>query len=236
MPTILITGASQGIGFDTALELSRRKDHHVIACSRNHERLQRLKEAAGGPDGGRLDIVPFDLTDQADQGTLSEALRDVQQIDVLINNAGLLINRPFAELSLADWRRMFEVNVFGVVGLIQFLLPKLRRSSGAHIVNIGSMGGFQGSSKFPGLSGYSAGKAALANLTESLAGELAGDGIRCNCLCLGAVNTEMLAAAFPGYDAPLNSEEMASFISYFALQGGRFFNGQVLPVALHDPG
>lgn len=236
MHTILITGASKGIGFETALELSKDPKNRVIAVSRNHERLLQLKETCAGSYSSEIDIVPFDLTRENDLPKLEAVLAEVNKIDVLINNAGLLINKSFEELTLADWRRMFEVNVFGVVGLVKFLLPRLRQSPAAHIVNIGSMGGFQGSSKFPGLSGYSAAKAALANLTECLAAELGGDNIKCNCLCLGAVNTEMLATAFPGYEAPLNSGDMAQFIAYFSLNGRHFFNGQVLPVALNDPG
>lgn len=236
MKTILITGASKGIGFETVLELSKDPANRVIAVSRNYDQLSQLKESCARLHSTSIDIVPFDLTREEDLAKLEEALAEVQKIDVLINNAGLLINKPFEALTLADWRAMFEVNVFGVVGLIKFLLPRLRQSPAAHIVNIGSMGGFQGSSKFPGLSGYSAAKAALANLTECLAAELGGDNIKCNCLCLGAVNTEMLATAFPGYEAPLRSEEMAQFIAYFSLNGRRFFNGQVLPVALNDPG
>ena len=130
---------------------------------------------------------------------------------------------------------MFGVNVFGAARLVQTALPQLKAAEKAHIVNIGSMGGFQGSSKFPGLSAYSASKGAIAILTECLAAELSGFGIRSNCLCLGAVNTEMLGTAFPGYKAPLNSDEMARFLFDFSQNGHQFFNGQVLPVALNNP-
>ena len=136
---------------------------------------------------------------------------------------------------MEDWQAMFEVNLFGPVKLIKNLLPFLQNASSSHIVNIGSMGGFQGSSKFPGLSAYSASKAALANLSECLAGELSSYRIACNCLCLGAVNTEMLKQAFPTYKAPLNSEEMAQFVYEFSTTGQRFFNGQVIPVTLTNP-
>ena len=97
------------------------------------------------------------------------------------------------------------------------------------------MGGFQGSSKFPGLSAYSASKAALANLTECLAEELKEKNICANCLALGAVQTEMLETAFPGYVAPVKSREMASFIAYFATRGHQFYNGKILPVSVSTP-
>jgi len=109
------------------------------------------------------------------------------------------------------------------------------REEHTHIVNIGSMGGFQGSSRYPGLSWYNAGKAALANLTESLGAEFSGRGIFINCLALGAVQTEMLDQAFPGYNAPIKPSAMAGFIGDFALHGHKFMNGKILPVALSNP-
>jgi NAD(P)-dependent dehydrogenase (short-subunit alcohol dehydrogenase family) len=128
---------------------------------------------------------------------------------------------------------MMEVNYFAPAGLIRSLLPMMKR--GSHILNISSMGGYQGSIKFTGLSGYSSSKAALACLTECLANELSAAGISVNCLALGSVQTEMLSEAFPGFNAPVSSEEMGKFIAYFAVNGGKFFNGKILPVALSTP-
>jgi NAD(P)-dependent dehydrogenase (short-subunit alcohol dehydrogenase family) len=152
----------------------------------------------------------------------------------LINNAGLLINKPFRELSPEDWQAMFAVNVFGVAEMIRALLPVFT-NDGGHILNVGSMGGFQGSAKFPGLSAYSASKAALASLTECLAEELKNDKIAVNCLALGAVQTEMLETAFPGFQAPVSSEEMGRLLAWFIRQGHTFFNGKVLPVSVSTP-
>ena len=117
--------------------------------------------------------------------------------------------------------------------MIQALLTLFPKQS--HILTISSMGGLQGSAKFSGLSLYSASKGALAVLTECLAEELSEQEIKCNCLALGAVQTEMLSKAFPGYTAPLNPEEMAEFIVEFALHGHRYFNGKILPVSLTTP-
>ena len=97
------------------------------------------------------------------------------------------------------------------------------------------MAGFQGSSKFSGLSYYSASKAALASLTECLAEELKEVGIRVNALAIGAVQTEMLAEAFPGYEAPLDPPAMAEFMKWFTLEGATYFNGKILPVSLATP-
>jgi NAD(P)-dependent dehydrogenase (short-subunit alcohol dehydrogenase family) len=103
---------------------------------------------------------------------------------------------------------------------------------GSHILNISSMGGFQGSVKFPGLSYYSASKAALACLSECLALEFDELGIKVNCLALGSVQTEMLEEAFPGYKAPIDAKKIGEFIADFAINGNKFINGKIIPVAL----
>lgn len=231
----LITGASRGIGRDTALELASDPDNLILALSRNEARLQDLARQARENTGrDAIIILPFDLTDP-DWPALAVAVRKMGGMDVLINNAGLLINKPFAELERSDWEQLFEVNFFAAVALIQRLLPELQRSENAHIVNVTSMGGFQGSSKFPGLTGYSTSKAAISNLTECLAEEFKDMGIAVNGLALGAVQTEMLNDAFPGMKAPVECAQMASFMAYFARQGHQFFNGKVLPVSVSTP-
>lgn len=228
MKNIIITGASKGIGFETVKLFLEETEYHVYAISRTIATLQALGHA-------RLTPISFDITSD-DFSNIESMLSNISQVDILINNAGLLINKSFMELTNDDWQRMFGVNVFGAARLVQIALPQLKAAEKAHIVNIGSMGGFQGSSKFPGLSAYSASKGAIAILTECLAAELSEFGVRSNCLCLGAVNTEMLGTAFPGYKAPLNSDEMARFLFDFSQNGHQFFNGQTLPVALNNPG
>ncbi len=157
----------------------------------------------------------------------------MDQVDILINNAGLLIHKPFGSFVEEDFDRMFAVNTKAVVFLVQALLDLL--NEGTHIVNIGSMGGFQGSVKFPGMSLYSASKGALAILTECLAEELKPKGIRVNMLALGSVDTEMLQQAFPGYSAPVNATEMARYIASFALTAHAVMNGKIIPLSLTTP-
>ena len=229
MKTILITGASKGIGFQTALNLASQ-GNKVFALARSLSELNKLTSSY--PD--LITPIDMDITDQNEYAKLFEALSDTPHLDGIINNAGILINTPFIESTIDDWRLQFEVNVFAVVQLIQSLRQKL--GTGSHIVNIGSMGGFQGSDKFSGLSAYSASKGALAILSECLNVELASDGIAVNCLALGAVQTEMLSQAFPGYKAPTSPETMAEFISDFTLTGHSIFSGKILPVALNNPG
>ncbi len=228
---ILVTGASRGIGYDTVKILAKDPSNKIIALSRNKSSMEELARAVAP---NTIQILPLDLTN-FDEVYLYSALSEIDSIDLLVNNAGLLINKSFEELSIEEWKNIFDVNVFGVVHLIKALLPKLKKKEGAHIVNISSMGGVQGSSKFPGLSAYSASKAAVINMTECLAEELKEDNIKVNCLALGAVQTEMLAEAFPDYKAPLTSQEMANYISWFALNGHHFHNGKMIPVAVSTP-
>lgn len=235
MKQYIVTGASRGIGRDTALALAAQPSNWVLALSRDLAGLERLEQAAreAGAEQ-RLHCLPFDIA-QPDMPQLMEILGQWGKLDGIVHNAGLLIHKPFDELSDADWQRMFQVNFFSPMTLTRTLLPLLEAAHGAHVVHIGSMGGFQGSSKFNGLSAYSASKAALANLTETLAEELKSRHIAVNCLALGAVQTEMLAQAFPGYQAPVSSAEMGGFVAWFTGQGHRFFNGKILPVSVSTP-
>lgn len=232
---VMITGASRGIGFDTALSLAASPDNTILALSRDAKKLCALAAKAKEMHGhDNIRTLPFDIT-QPDESAFTDLIDQAGGLDVLINNAGYLVNKPFEDMEPEDWQMAYESNVLGPAWLIKLSLPYLRKSKTPHVLNIGSMGGFQGSSKFPGLSVYSSSKAAIANLTECLAEEYKADGIVFNCLSLGSVQTEMLAEAFPGYRAPLTSEEMGGFISWFAREGGRFFNGKILPVSVSTP-
>jgi NAD(P)-dependent dehydrogenase (short-subunit alcohol dehydrogenase family) len=230
MTTFLITGASAGIGRATALTLSNIPDVRVLAIARRQERLKQLADAGGD----RLHYFAADLADAAATRDAIEWLSQYGPIDGLINNAGMLINKPFADLTDQNWESLFAINVLAPARLVRLLLPHFN-PAGAHVVNVSSMGGYPGSAKFPGLSAYSATKGALSTLTECLAEELKDRKIFVNCLALGAVQTEMLAQAFPGYKAPLQDHEMADFFAYFVRHGHRFFNGKVLPVSVGTP-
>jgi len=232
---IIITGASSGVGFEAVIELIVTGKHKVIALARSQNKLEKLAEIAVGlnPDAVIYPIV-FDIVhdDYADLQQFIKTNFD-GTVDVLINNAGALINKPFTELLETDVVEMLQSNYLGHVRIIQSLYPFM--PSGSHILNIGSMGGFQGSSKFTGLAAYSASKAALHTLTECLAAEFAEKGIAVNCLALGSAQTEMLEKAFPGYQSPVMAFEMGKYIADFALTGHKFFNGKILPVALTTP-
>lgn len=227
--TAIVTGASRGIGYEICKQLAA-KGHQVIAVARSVSPLKELENHA--PDF--ITAVPTDLTETDDVQQLAKHIKENQAgVDILINNAGALINKPFTELTLEDWRSQLESNLISAVHVTKSLLPQFQE--GAHIVNISSMGGFQGSAKFPGLTAYSVAKGALSILTECLAAELGDMDIKSNALCLGAVQTEMLEQAFPGIEAPIEADKMGSYITDFALNGSTYYNGKILPVALNDP-
>ncbi|MCU0369905.1 MAG: SDR family oxidoreductase [Bacteroidales bacterium] len=232
---IIVTGASRGIGFELVKLFAKDQHNRILALARKKAGLEKLRQiCAENHTGSKVTVIATDLS----QGDLSrillpEILTRMENIDILVNNAGILVNKPFELLEEEDFDLIFNSNVKTAYKLIRCLLPHF--SKDAHIVNIGSMGGFQGSVKFPGLSLYSASKGALAILTECLAEEFKERNIRVNCLALGSAQTEMLEEAFPGYRSPLSAEEMAAFIADFSMNGQRWFNGKILPVSVSTP-
>jgi NAD(P)-dependent dehydrogenase (short-subunit alcohol dehydrogenase family) len=238
---IVITGASQGVGYYTALALSKKGGNRVFALSRNAEGLKKLLSEAGQDSG--LTILVCDITDeQSVAETVQRIASNVSGIDVLINNAGRLINKSFSALAISDWKEVFDVNVFGTVRITKALLTLLSKGSiskeagiRAHIVNISSMGGVQGSMKFSGLSAYSSSKGAMITFSDCLAVELQPQGISVNSIALGSVETAMFKSAFPNMKASANPAEIAEWISDFALKGFEFFNGKVIPLSNSTP-
>lgn len=224
---IVVLGASRGIGASIVKIFAQNNDFQIIALSRNLSRMQEQFEAFDNVYSYAFDLSSVNVREKAE-----EIFTKFKKIDILINNAGALVNKPFAELSHDDISLSFQVNIIGVMGVTQAAIGFM---SQAHIVNISSIGGLQGSVKFPGLSAYSTSKAALCGFTELFAEEYKDTAITMNCLCLGAVQTEMLEEAFPGYVAPLSADEMASYITEFALNGNKWMNGKIIPVSLTTP-
>ena len=227
---IIVNGGTRGIGREVAIVLAKDPANEIIVTGRNEKALEMLSSYSGN-----IHTVSLDLTKSGEifDELLKKVNKHFTKIDILINNAGLLITKKFTETDSDEARLIMETNFFGPALCIRALKPFM--AEGSHIINISSMGGFQGSLKFNGLAYYSASKAAIASLSECLAAEFSDSGISVNCLALGAVQTEMLEEAFPGYKAPLTAKEMADFIVYFAKNGHKFFNGKILPVALSTP-
>jgi 3-oxoacyl-[acyl-carrier protein] reductase len=228
--TVVVSGASRGIGRELINFFLEKKGVQVIALSSHPAKFGALARKKN------FRALQADFSTENGVYEAAQAIRRIsKEVHVLINNAGLLVNKPFAAITSQELELVYRVNVFAPFLLSQQLLPLMGKKQKAHIVNISSMGGFQGSSKFAGLSAYSSSKGALSILTECLAEELKDKNIASNCLCLGAVNTEMLKQAFPGYKAQTSSKEMAAFIGEFALTGHHRFNGKVLPVSTSTP-
>ncbi len=225
MKTALITGTSSGIG----LELIKKFDKQGIRTIS----LSRSDIVSEHEFSSNLTHINFDITNDQDIKKLVEFLSSNSlQVDFLINNAGKLVNKPFLDQNEVDFKSTFDVNFFGIVRLIQSLFPFFKKDS--HILNVSSIGGIGGSSKFPGLSSYSSSKGALNILTEVLATEFK-EGPYFNTLCLGAVQTPMLEIAFPGYNAEVKPKDMAQFIYNFSTSNPLLFNGKVIPVSISNP-
>lgn len=225
MANIIITGSSRGIGFELA-KLFADEGHQVLALSRNEKPISSLNHP-------NISSFSFDLSNTSDLEKLHGFLKDWKTVDILINNAGKLLNKPFLETSSSEFEEVYKVNVFGVASMTKAVLPKMAKDG--HVVTISSMGGVQGSMKFPGLSAYSSSKAAVITLTELWAEEFKETGPSFNVLALGAVQTEMLEEAFPGYEAPTTASEMAEYIKDFALTGNKMYNGKLLQVSSSTP-
>jgi len=231
---VIVTGASRGIGFELVKQYAEA-GYEVLAISRNVDRLEYLKkECLSLNPQALVHVISFDLANGDFEAQLIPYINKCfQQVDVLINNAGALVAKPFTEISLEELERVYRVNVQAVFRLTQLLMPKF--SDKAHILNISSVGGVQGSVKFPGLTAYSSSKAALVGLTECLAEEYKETDLSFNCLALGAVQTEMLEEAFPGYEAPTTAKDMAAYILDFSLNGPKFYRGKILTVSKSTP-
>ena len=226
MKNVIITGTSRGIGIELA-RLFADAGHNVLALSRNAVPVQDMSLS-------NCKAFSFDITVSSDIEKVSAYIKEHwSQVDILINNSGLLVNESFSEINIQDFRRVYEVNVFGVAAITQAVIPFMRKDG--HVVTISSIGGIQGSLKFPGLSAYSSSKGAVITLSELLAEEFKDTGPSFNALALGAVQTEMLEEAFPGYKAPLTANEMASYIYEFALNANKFYNGKILQVSSSTP-
>ena len=226
MANVIITGSSRGIGYELA-RLFAQSGHRVLALSRNDKPIKELNEV-------NITAFPFDICNDKDFRKLENFLEgDWKTVDILINNAGQLLNKPFLQTTRIEFEEIYKVNVFGVAELTRLLIPRI--TLGGHVVTISSMGGVQGSVKFPGLSAYSSSKGAVITLTELWAEEFKETGPSFNVLAIGAVQTEMLEEAFPGYEAPISAKDMAHYIMDFALNGQRYYNGKLLQVSSSTP-
>ncbi|WP_294957989.1 SDR family NAD(P)-dependent oxidoreductase [uncultured Flavobacterium sp.] len=225
MKNIIVTGTSRGIGYELALKFADA-GHQVLAISRKIP--QALLEHQN------VTCLSVDLADETALDQVESFLSSTwKKVDAVVHNAGALLLKPFEQTTQADFESIYKVNVFAVANLTRICIPYLGK--GSHVVTISSIGGVRGSLKFAGLAAYSSSKGAVITLTELLAEEYKGKGISFNVLALGSVQTEMLNEAFPGYQAPISAEGMATYIYDFTLNGNKYFNGKVLEVSSTNP-
>lgn len=225
MKNIIITGTSRGIGYELAIQFASA-GHQVLAISRKIPQVLIENQ--------NITCLSVDLGKEEELTEVEKFLsHTLKKVDIVIHNAGSLLNKPFSQTTQEDFENVYKVNVFGVANLTRIALPYLQK--GSHVVTISSMGGIQGSMKFPGLAAYSSSKGAVITLSELLAEEYKEQGIAFNVLALGAVNTEMLQEAFPGYEAPISATEMADYIFNFALTGNKYQNGKIIQVSSSTP-
>nr|WP_294788428.1 SDR family NAD(P)-dependent oxidoreductase [uncultured Flavobacterium sp.] len=225
MKNIIVTGTSRGIGYELALQFAEA-GHQVLAISRKIPQTLLQHQ--------NVTCLSIDLSDENALQEVDQFLSSTwKKVDAVVHNAGALLLKPFEETTQADFESIYKVNVFAVANLTRICIPYLEK--GSHVVTISSIGGVRGSLKFAGLAAYSSSKGAVITLTELLAEEYKEKGISFNVLALGSVQTEMLNEAFPGYQAPISAEGMATYIYDFTLNGNKYFNGKVLEVSSTNP-
>ncbi len=231
---VLITGASKGIGAELVKQFAAESNNNIIAISRASDKLNQLSQYCEKQYENKIHIYSIDFLSGNFQSNIEEVLEKHKYFNVVINNAGYLLNKPLTKYTTEEIENIFKINTYAPVYICQQIMS-LNQNQPCHVINIGSMGGYQGSSKFPGLSIYSSSKAALANLTECLAEEYKDTSIKFNCLALGSVQTEMLENAFPNYKGQVTALEMAEYIYQFAINGHKYYNGKVIPVSKSTP-
>ena len=214
-PIAVVTGASSGIGAATAIALGRQ-GYQIVAGARRVERLERV----AGEDGLalRLDVTDEDSVNDF----VNQIARRFGRIDVLVNNAGGALGlNPVADAKDDEWIGMWKTNVLGLMWMTRACLPLLRKAKHGHIVNIGSIAGFE---TYKGGAGYTAVKHAVRAITRTLRLELSGEPIRITEVAPGLVETEFSVVRFHGdrkaakavYEGikPLTAEDVADCVVF----------------------
>ncbi len=198
---ILLTGASSGIGWATALELARHRPRLALAA----RRTDKLKELAALVEKSEAEamVISCDVSDPA-QGrkAVEQVLERWGAVDYLINNAGIMATEHFHDQHLAELEALMRTNFLGAAALIQTVLPHMLHRGTGHVLNVASIAGLMG---LPYMAGYCASKFALVGLTEALRREYYRTGVTFTVMCPGSVDTPMAAAS-------INDEKLAGLI------------------------
>jgi NAD(P)-dependent dehydrogenase (short-subunit alcohol dehydrogenase family) len=236
----LVTGGTSGIGRATAVAFAREGARVVVSGRREKEGLAVVEEITAG--GGTAHFVQADVAKEADVKRLVEAtVAKYGRLDVAFNNAGVELLGPITEVTEADYRRVFDINVWGVLTSMKYEIPAMLASGGGAIVNTSSVAGHVG---MAGASVYVATKHAVEGLTKVAALEFAKQGIRVTAVAPAAVLTDMIERFTGGSDSEQGKglaamhpvgrmgrpEEIADAVLYLTGDGARFTTGISLPL------
>ena len=210
--TAVITGAGQGIGRAIALKFAEG-GFHIVLVGRTREKLEAVAAQIKGMEQ-TASVHAMDVTDHSQAGHLAESLQD-KPVDLLVNCAGEALIKSIEETTEADWNRLLSINLTGPFLMVKALLPSIRQSENASIINIGSVAATGG---FAQITAYTAAKTGLLGFTRSLGAELRKDEIRVVMLCPGPADTPMRWAATPDFDPKmvLAAETIADTIWWLA--------------------
>lgn len=240
--TVVVTGASSGMGYYIALDFAK-EGATVIAVARRKERLETLAKEANGMAGKILPYVGDISSKEMAEGMIEFAVEQGSKIDILVNNAGIMDEfKPIDEMTDELWDRVMSVNLYGpVMAMRKAVQVMLKQETGGNIVNIASIGGVCGARAG---AAYTASKHAMVGLTKNTAFMYAKRGIRCNVICPGGVETEVMnsqtdvskfgvSRVMEGLDVSIpagQSEDIAAAVLFTASDESKFTNGAVIVI------
>jgi short-subunit dehydrogenase len=190
--TVLISGASSGIG-EALTSYFARGGYNLVLVARSEDKLQALARVLAADHGVKVWVEPADLSKRGAAKKLAARLRQQSiEVEVLVNNAGILEHGSFVEIGTVIHQRMIDLNITGLTSMLDHFLPPMVKRGSGRVLNVASIAGFQ---PVPSLATYAASKAYVLSLTESLSEELKHSGVSITCLCPGLTATSMLSGA-----------------------------------------
>jgi 3-oxoacyl-[acyl-carrier protein] reductase len=237
--TCVVTGSSRGIGREIALELGRHGASVAVNFRSSRDAASRVADAIDGMDGdGEAVALQADVADFESVAAFADAVHEaLGPIDVLVNNAGVTVDRTFSEMTRDDWDTVVDTNLGGVFNCSKMFFEDVKAAEEGRLVNIASVVGQQGNY---GQANYAAAKSGLFGLTRSLARELAPHGATANVVAPGYTRTEMVEAVREDIqdrireDIPLDrfaeTEEIANVVRFLASDDASYVTGEILNV------